>query len=198
MSIYCVQRGREDLSSTWRKSQFNWPARAHTNEIPTKQTRGTDEAGPWQPWLQREGEATVENVWKELLRCLSGRSFPEWISPAEVWKGDGQFTLWGTTCFGTCDFLLSLELNSGRMNWTSNTGWFMAEAWFLQMSWEIWGVWNIAGDGYIAQGWLLSLESVSQCCIYSVVFSALVQLPPPPKERSVTSGWKAAHLGNST
>lgn len=136
---------------------------------------------------------------KGALEMLVWEKLPRVDKPLQRFeKGDGQFTLWGTTCFGTCDFLLSLELNSGRMNWTSNTGWFMAEAWFLQMSWEIWGVWNIAGDGYIAQGWLLSLESVSQCCIYSVLFSALVQLPPPPKERSVTSGWKAAHLGNST
>lgn len=128
----------------------------------------------------------------------SGEASQSRQAPQRFERGDGQFTLWGTTYFGTFDFLLSLEVNSGRMNWTSNTGWFMAEVWFLQMNWEIWGVWNTAGDGYIAQGWLLSLESVSQCSIYSLLFWVLVQLPPPPKERSVTSGWKAAHLGNST
>lgn len=93
---------------------------------------------------------------------------------------------------GSCAFLLSLEVNSGRPDWAGDGEWLMAEAWLLRMSREIWAVWNRAGDGWIAQGRLLLLEGVRRSSsIYSTPRSELAQLPPPP----LKSGWRATCLG---
>lgn len=48
-----METKRDDLSRILRKSQPNWIARAHTNEVPTKQALGIDKIGSWQPWLEK-------------------------------------------------------------------------------------------------------------------------------------------------
>lgn len=88
-----MEREREDLSRILEKSQSNWIARAHTNEVPTAQAIGNDNIGSWQPWLER----ALELLWKDCDRswpaiCL-GTASQGRCDPQRIEKGDDPIYL---------------------------------------------------------------------------------------------------------
>ena len=54
-----VEKKRQELPRTLRKSQSKWTARAHINEISTKQAVGSNKIASWQSWLD-SAKAVVE------------------------------------------------------------------------------------------------------------------------------------------